>query len=119
MVASVLERDTVCAAGSNTVGTICRCCGGLHRLLEGFPCGKRGDRFGRNLDGVACAGVASFTRLAVTETEAPKTTQFHVVSRVQRLHNPLQETRDDRVGLVLRERSEEHTSELQSRENLV
>src|SRR6266571_224134 len=57
----------------------------------------------RNLDGVACSWVASCTRLAVTETEAPKATQFHFVSRLQRIHNTLQETHDHRFGLVLRE----------------
>jgi len=31
----------------------------MDQLLEGFPWRKRGDLFGGNLDGVACARVAS------------------------------------------------------------
>ena len=73
------------------------------RLVEGFSRGKRGDHFGWDRDRVACSWVASFTRLAVTETEAPKTTPCDVVSPVQRVHSPLQETREDCYGLVLRE----------------
>jgi Ser/Thr protein kinase RdoA (MazF antagonist) len=94
-IASVLARDTV-----DTIG---RCWAGLHRLLEGFSRGERGDRFRRNRDRVTRAWVASFPRLAVTESEAAKATQFHFVPCLQRVHNPLQALREHRLNLVLRE----------------
>ena len=84
-----------------TVGPIGRCWAGLYRLLEGFSRGERGDRFRRNRDCVSRAWVASFPRLAVTESEAAKATQFHFVSCLQRVHNPLQELREHRLNLVL------------------
>jgi len=72
-------------------------------LLEGFPRGKRRDRFGRELEHLPRAGVPAGTRGAVPEPEAPKAPQFHRLPRLERVHNGLQELRDDRVCLVLRE----------------
>ena len=80
IMASVLARDTV-----DTIG---RCRAALHRLLEGFSRAERGDCFRRNRDRVPRAWVASCPRLAVTESEAAKATQFHFVPCLQRVHNP-------------------------------
>jgi hypothetical protein len=71
--------------------------------LKGFPRSKRRDRFGRELEHLPRAGVPAGTRGAVPEPEAPKAPQFHRLPRLQRVHNGLQELRDDRVCLVLRE----------------
>jgi SAM-dependent methyltransferase len=46
---------------------------GLHPVLKGFPRRKGRDRFRRNLDGLARAGVASGPRLAVAHVESAKT----------------------------------------------
>src|SRR5262245_49694533 len=59
---------------SKVVGVADGCCLGFHCFLEDFSRGKRRDRLGSDLDRGACSWVAPCTRLAVTETEAPKTT---------------------------------------------
>src|SRR4051812_20837903 len=74
-----------------------------HFFYDDIPYGKRRDRFGRNLEHVPRAWVPSCTRCAVPEPEASKALQFHRLSRLERVHNGLQELRDDRVCLMLRE----------------
>jgi hypothetical protein len=83
------------------VRTLGRCGGGLHQLLKSFARGERGDRFRRNRDRVTCPWVAAFPRLASTEPEASKAPQFYGLSRLQRLHNAVQELRQHRVDLTL------------------
>jgi len=73
----------------------------LDALVEGFPRGKRWDLFGRNLDGVPRARVASRPSLAVTELEAAKASHVHPLPRLQRRHNGLQELGDYGFRLVL------------------
>ena len=50
----------------------CRRGAGLHPVLKGFPRRKGRDRFRRDLDGLARAGVASGPRLAVAHVESAK-----------------------------------------------
>ena len=98
-----LDRDAVCPAGHTMGGSVCGGSAGVYPLLEGFPRSKRRNCFGRNLEHVPRAWVTACTRLAVPEPEASKAPQFHCLPRLERVHNGLQELRDDRVCLVLRE----------------
>jgi hypothetical protein len=76
---------------------------GLDPLLERFPRRKRGDGFGRNRDGLSCAGMPASPGGAVPELEAAKAPHVHGLPGLQGADNRLEALRQHGIGLRLGE----------------
>src|SRR5690606_41595258 len=95
------------------VSLCCLCLHGFraHRPLHSFPTRRSSDLFSADLAAVVSLFVASVAGIPVSTTHT-KTTAIMGVGAAKRLSSV-------NWGIVKEMRSEEHTSELQSRENLV